>query len=144
LRSSTLDSLHNGVSPGSIGCSTPIVALLEKRRFLYNHSGDFPQVILILSQSRAEQFGYIVRLSQWGGGGYFIRSNDTLFAELRGSGGRGAIYSAVQLYDVLSTPHPKLSHGSPSIKQRTPNLPILSRHPNLAMANPCLATLQPT
>jgi hypothetical protein len=31
------------------------VALLEKRRFLNNHSGDFPQVILILSQSRAEQ-----------------------------------------------------------------------------------------
>jgi hypothetical protein len=30
------------------------VALLEKRRFLNNHSGDFPQVILILSQSRAE------------------------------------------------------------------------------------------
>ena len=30
------------------------MALLEKRRFLYNHSGDFPQVILILSQSRAE------------------------------------------------------------------------------------------
>jgi hypothetical protein len=24
------------------------VALLEKRRFLYNHSGDFPQVILII------------------------------------------------------------------------------------------------
>jgi hypothetical protein len=24
------------------------VALLEKRRFLYNHSGDFPQVILIV------------------------------------------------------------------------------------------------
>ncbi len=35
--------------------STPIVALLEKRGFLYNHSGDFPQAILILSQSRAEQ-----------------------------------------------------------------------------------------
>ncbi len=48
MRSSTLDSLHTGVSPGSIGCSTPIVALLEKRRFLYNHSGDFPQVILII------------------------------------------------------------------------------------------------
>ncbi len=30
------------------------MALLEKRRFLNNHSGDFPQVILILSQSRAE------------------------------------------------------------------------------------------
>jgi hypothetical protein len=27
---------------------TPIVALLEKRGFLYNHSGDFPQVILIV------------------------------------------------------------------------------------------------
>jgi hypothetical protein len=24
------------------------VALLEKRGFLYNHSGDFPQVILII------------------------------------------------------------------------------------------------
>jgi hypothetical protein len=31
------------------------VALLEKRRFLNNRSGDSPQVILILSQSRAEQ-----------------------------------------------------------------------------------------
>jgi hypothetical protein len=28
--------------------STPIEALLEKRGFLYNHSGDFPQVILIV------------------------------------------------------------------------------------------------
>ncbi len=28
--------------------STPIVALLEKRGFLYNHSGDFPQGILIV------------------------------------------------------------------------------------------------
>jgi hypothetical protein len=35
------------------------VALLEKRRFLYNHSGDFPQVILILSQSRAEHIRFV-------------------------------------------------------------------------------------
>jgi hypothetical protein len=48
LRSSTLDSLHTGVSPGSIGCAYTYSGLLEKRRFLYNHSGDFPQVILIV------------------------------------------------------------------------------------------------
>jgi hypothetical protein len=36
--------------------STPTVALLEKCGFLYNHSGDFPQVILIVP-SHAEQGG---------------------------------------------------------------------------------------
>jgi hypothetical protein len=36
------------------------VALLEKRRFLNNRSGDSPQVILILSQSRAEQVNTVL------------------------------------------------------------------------------------
>jgi hypothetical protein len=37
------------------------VALLEKRGFLYNHSGDFPQVILIVP-SHVPNTYYIVRL----------------------------------------------------------------------------------
>jgi hypothetical protein len=45
------------------------VALLEKRRFLYNHSGDFPQVILIVPShvpnklrvnSRKREFYFII------------------------------------------------------------------------------------
>jgi hypothetical protein len=32
------------------------VALLEKRRFLYNHSGDFPQVILIVPSHVPNKF----------------------------------------------------------------------------------------
>jgi hypothetical protein len=38
------------------------VALLEKRRFLYNHSGDFPQVILIVPShvpNNAEHFSVL-------------------------------------------------------------------------------------
>jgi hypothetical protein len=38
------------------------VALLEKRRFLYNHSGDFPQVILIVPSHvpNTEKHGFSV------------------------------------------------------------------------------------
>ena len=32
------------------------MALLEKRRFLYNHSGDFPQVILIVPSHVPNRF----------------------------------------------------------------------------------------
>jgi hypothetical protein len=44
------------------------VALLEKRRFLYNHSGDFPQVILIIpshvpNTKKSQQFLVQKRLS---------------------------------------------------------------------------------
>jgi hypothetical protein len=35
------------------------VALLEKRRFLYNHSGDFPQVILIVPSHVPNNYGGI-------------------------------------------------------------------------------------
>ncbi len=38
------------------------MALLEKRGFLYNHSGDFPQVILIVPNSEDFEkkiFGYL-------------------------------------------------------------------------------------
>jgi hypothetical protein len=38
------------------------VALLEKRRFLYNHSGDFPQVILIVPSHVPNKEG-LVQLS---------------------------------------------------------------------------------
>jgi hypothetical protein len=39
------------------------VALLEKRRFLYNHSGDFPQVILIIpSHVPNKSFPRILRI----------------------------------------------------------------------------------
>jgi hypothetical protein len=34
------------------------VALLEKRGFLYNHSGDFPQVILIIPSHVPNSVGY--------------------------------------------------------------------------------------
>jgi hypothetical protein len=37
------------------------VALLEKRRFLYNHSGDFPQVILIIPSHVPNNFKKISR-----------------------------------------------------------------------------------
>jgi hypothetical protein len=33
------------------------VALLEKRGFLYNHSGDFPQVILIVPSHVPNSYG---------------------------------------------------------------------------------------
>jgi hypothetical protein len=36
------------------------VALLEKRGFLYNHSGDFPQVILIVP-SHVPNTGFMVK-----------------------------------------------------------------------------------
>jgi hypothetical protein len=35
------------------------VALLEKRRFLYNHSGDFPQVILIVPSHVPNNTNYL-------------------------------------------------------------------------------------
>jgi hypothetical protein len=35
------------------------VALLEKRGFLYNHSGDFPQVILIIPSHVPNRFFFI-------------------------------------------------------------------------------------
>jgi hypothetical protein len=38
------------------------VALLEKRRFLYNHSGDFPQVILIIPSHVPNSDLYIPRI----------------------------------------------------------------------------------
>jgi hypothetical protein len=34
------------------------VALLEKRGFLYNHSGDFPQVILIVPSHVPNKYGH--------------------------------------------------------------------------------------
>jgi hypothetical protein len=37
------------------------VALLEKRRFLYNHSGDFPQVILIIPSHVPNTFNEHIR-----------------------------------------------------------------------------------
>jgi hypothetical protein len=38
------------------------VALLEKRGFLYNHSGDFPQVILIVPSHVPNTKSYPYRL----------------------------------------------------------------------------------
>jgi hypothetical protein len=47
------------------------VALLEKRRFLYNHSGDFPQVILIVPSHVPNNtvYVYTVYLFHTGKGG---------------------------------------------------------------------------
>jgi hypothetical protein len=42
-------------APGSIGCAYTYSGPFSKSRYLNNHCWGFPQVILILSQSRAEQ-----------------------------------------------------------------------------------------
>jgi hypothetical protein len=55
LRSSTLDSLHTGVSPGSIGCAYTYSGPFREAQISEQTLWGFPQVILILSQSRAEQ-----------------------------------------------------------------------------------------
>jgi hypothetical protein len=55
LRSSTLDSLHTGVSPGSIGCAYTYTGPFREAQISEQPLWGFPQVILILSQSRAEQ-----------------------------------------------------------------------------------------
>jgi hypothetical protein len=39
------------------------VALLEKRGFLYNHSGDFPQVILIIPSHVPNRIHRVFHLS---------------------------------------------------------------------------------
>jgi hypothetical protein len=39
------------------------VALLEKRGFLYNHSGDFPQVILIVPSHVPNSSAHVLSLS---------------------------------------------------------------------------------
>jgi hypothetical protein len=54
------------------------VALLEKRRFLYNHSGDFPQVILIVPShvpNKCNEF-----IEKYGMG---EAKNDTFIEQLR-------------------------------------------------------------
>jgi hypothetical protein len=56
LRSSTLDSLHTGVSPGSIGCAYTYSGPFRDAQISEQPLWGFPQVILILSQSRAEQY----------------------------------------------------------------------------------------
>jgi hypothetical protein len=58
------------------------VALLEKRGFLYNHSGDFPQVILIIPShvpnTRYEKYVHITLVSTKPTGGKFATCvNDT-------------------------------------------------------------------
>jgi hypothetical protein len=46
-------------APGSIGSAYTYSGPFSKSRYLNNHLWGFPQVILILSQSRAEQRGII-------------------------------------------------------------------------------------
>ncbi len=55
MRSSTLESLHTGVSPGSIGCSTPIVALFREAQISVQPLWGFSSSNPHHSQSRAEQ-----------------------------------------------------------------------------------------
>ena len=54
MRSSTLDSLHTGVSPGSIGCAYTYSGPFREAQISEQPLQGFPQVILFLSQSRAE------------------------------------------------------------------------------------------
>jgi hypothetical protein len=49
-------------------------------------------------------FGYIARQSQWGGGGYFSRSNDFYLPSLRLEGGGGQ--------------HPVVKSAKPNIFER--------------------------
>jgi hypothetical protein len=55
------------------------VALLEKRRFLYNHSGDFPQVILIIP-SHVPNNGCPGRIRLWFTDSYSFFKNKNQFS----------------------------------------------------------------
>jgi hypothetical protein len=59
----------------------------------------------------------------------------TLFAELRGRGGGMLSTVLCGCTMRLTTPHPKLSHASPSSKQRT----ILATSPKFSHASPSLS-----
>jgi len=69
LRSSTLDSLHTGVSPGSIGCAYTYSGPFREAQISEQPLWGFPQVILIIPShvpNNSEQFELkYIKIYEW-------------------------------------------------------------------------------
>ncbi len=60
--------------------------LVQYSTFVYGGANIGAKALLYINLTR---FGFIARLSQWGGRGHFTRSNDFYLRSLRGGGGGG-------------------------------------------------------